>query len=196
TSRTTDLLMNRAIPSVLGYVSTWDNIGISANRGIDVTLNTVNISNENFSWESTVNFTHSIDRIVELQNGKLDDVGNSFFIGRRIGVYYDFVKEGIWQDTPEDLAAIAKFNENGHEFRPGTIRVKDVNGDYRINANDDREIRGHYAPNWNFGFNNSFSYNNSDLNFFSYGRMGFTIESSAESIQGRNAQRVLDYWMP
>src|SRR5690606_465978 len=160
TSRTTDLLMNRAIPSVLGYVSTWDNIGISANRGIDVTLNTVNISNENFSWESTVNFTHSIDRIVELQNGKLDDVGNSFFIGRRIGVYYDFVKEGIWQDTPEDLAEIAKFNENGHEFRPGTIRVKDVNGDYRINANDDREIRGHSAPNWNFGFNNSFSYKN------------------------------------
>lgn len=196
TSRTTDLLMNRAIPSVLGYVSTWDNIGISANRGIDVTLNTVNISNENFSWESTVNFTHSIDRIVELQNGKLDDVGNSFFIGRRIGVYYDFVKEGIWQDTPEDLAEIAKFNENGHEFRPGTIRVKDVNGDYRINANDDREIRGHSAPNWNFGFNNSFSYKNFDLNFFIYGRMGFTIESGAESLQGRYAQRVLDYWMP
>ena len=188
--------MNRAIPSVLGYVSTWDNIGISANRGIDVTLNTVNISNENFSWESTVNFTHSIDRIVELQNGKLDDVGNSFFIGRRIGVYYDFVKEGIWQDTPEDLAEIAKFNENGHEFRPGTIRVKDVNGDYRINANDDREIRGHSAPNWNFGFNNSFSYKNFDLNFFIYGRMGFTIESGAESLQGRYAQRVLDYWMP
>lgn len=196
TSRTTDLLMNRAIPSVLGYVSTWDNIGISANRGIDVTLNTVNISNENFSWESTVNFTHSIDRIVELQNGKLDDVGNSFFIGRRIGVYYDFVKEGIWQDTPEDLAEIAKFNENGHEFRPGTIRVKDVNGDYRVNANDDREIRGHSAPNWNFGFNNSFSYKNFDLNFFIYGRMGFTIESGAESLQGRYAQRVLDYWMP
>src|SRR5690606_29777732 len=100
----------------------------------------------------TINFTHSKDRIVELQNGKLDDMGNNLFIGQRIAVYYDFEKEGIWQDTPEDLAEMEKFNANGHEFTPGTIRVKDLNGDYVIDANNDRKIRGHSAPNWNFGF--------------------------------------------
>jgi len=196
TSRTTDLLMSRSIPSVNGYTHTWDNVGTSANRGIDLTLNSVNISNDNFSWETTFNFTRSKDRIVELQNGKLDDMANTRFIGQRLFVYYDFVKDGIWQDTPEDLAEMAKFNENGHEFAPGTIRVKDLNGDYRINPNDDREIRGHSAPNWNFGFGNTFTYKNFDLNFFIYGRMGFTIESGAESLQGRFAQRAVDYWTP
>lgn len=196
TSRTTDLLMSRAIPSINGFTTTWDNIGISANRGIDISLNTVNIAHENFSWESTINFTHSKDRIVELQNGKLDDMGNNLFIGQRIAVYYDFEKEGIWQDTPEDLAEMEKFNANGHEFTPGTIRVKDLNGDYVIDANNDRKIRGHSAPNWNFGFGNTFTYKNFDLNFFIYGRMGFTIENGAESLQGRFSQRVLDYWTP
>lgn len=196
TSRTTDLLMSRAIPSINGFTTTWDNIGISANRGVDISLNTVNIAHENFSWESTINFTHSKDRIIELQNGKLDDMGNNLFIGQRIAVYYDFEKEGIWQDTPEDLAEMEKFNANGHEFTPGTIRVKDLNGDYVIDANNDRKIRGHSAPNWNFGFGNTFTYKNFDLNFFIYGRMGFTIESGAESLQGRFSQRVLDYWTP
>lgn len=196
TSRTTDLLMSRSIPSVNGYTHTWDNVGTSANRGVDVTLNSVNISSNDFSWESTLNFTHSKDRIVELQNGKLDDMANVRFIGQRLFVFYDYVKEGIWQDTPEDLAEMAKFNENGHEFSPGTIRVKDVNGDYKIDANDDREIRGHSAPNWNFGFGNTFTYKNFDLNFFIYGRMGFTIESGEESLQGRFSQRVVNYWTP
>lgn len=196
TSRTTDLLLARTIPSVNGFISTWDNIGISANRGIDVSLNTVNVNNGNFIWESTLNFTHSKDRIVELQNGKIDDMGNNLFIGQRLAVYYDYEKEGIWQDTPADLAEMEKFNANGHEFKPGTIRVKDLNGDYVIDANNDRKIRGHSAPDWNFGFGNTFTYKNFDLNFFIFGRMGVMMRGGAESLQGRYAQRVLDYWTP
>lgn len=196
TSRTTDLLMSRSIPSVNGYTHTWDNVGTSANRGIDLSLNSVNISNDDFSWETTLNLTHSKDRIVELQNGKLDDMANARFIGQRLSVYYDYVKDGIWQDTPEDLAEMAKFNENGQQFKPGSIRVKDLNDDYKIEANEDRVIRGHSAPDWNFGFGNTFIYKNFDLNFFIYGRMGFTIQSGAESMQGRFSQRVIDYWRP
>lgn len=188
--------MSRSIPSVNGYTHTWDNVGTSANRGIDLSLNSVNIINDNFSWETTLSLTHSKDRIVELQNGKIDDMANARFIGQRLSVYYDYVKEGIWQDTPEDLAEMAKFNENGQQFKPGSIRVKDINGDYKIEANEDRVIRGHSAPDWNFGFGNTFAYKNFDLNFFIYGRMGFTIQSGAESMQGRFSQRVIDYWRP
>src|SRR5690606_36123338 len=98
TSKTTDLLLERMIPTVNGYTFTFDNVGSTANRGVELTLSTVNISRGNFSWESTVSFTHSRNRIVELANGKVDDVANRWFIGERLGVYYDFVKEGIWQN--------------------------------------------------------------------------------------------------
>lgn len=196
TSKTTDLLLRMSIPSLTGYTSTWANIGATANRGIDLTLNTVNIDKPHFSWTSTLNFTSSKDRIVELSNGKVDDIGNLWFIGERLSIYYDYVKVGIWQNTPEDLAEIEKFNANGHAFRPGDIRVADLDGDYRIDANYDRRIVGHSAPDWTAGFQNTFRYRNWDLSFFIYGRFGFTVPAGGEYLQGRFAQRRVDYWRP
>ncbi|MFC3198877.1 SusC/RagA family TonB-linked outer membrane protein [Parapedobacter deserti] len=195
-SHTSDLLLQMRIPSLTGYTSTWANIGATANKGIDLSLNTVNIDKQNFRWTSNLNFTASKDRIVELSNGKLDDINNQWFIGERLSVYYDFVKEGIWQNTAEDLAEMEKFNANGHAFRPGDVRVADLDGDYRIDANHDRRIVGHSAPTWTAGFNNSLSYRNWDLTFFVFGRFGFTTLGGGEYLQGRFAQRKLDYWRP
>jgi len=195
-SRTSDLLLQMSIPSLTGYTSTWANVGATANKGVDLTLNTVNIEKRDFRWTSNLNFTASRDRIVELSNGKLDDVNNLWFIDDRLSVYYDFVKEGIWQNTAEDLAEIEKFNTNGHAFRPGDVRVADLDGDYRIDANHDRQIVGHSAPRWTAGFNNSLSYKNWDLTFFIFGRFGFTTLGGGEYLQGRFAQRRLDYWRP
>lgn len=196
TSKTTDLLMEARIPSITGYTRTWDNVGATANRGVDLNLNTVNIDKQNFRWTSTLNFTASKDRIVELSNGKIDDINNQWFISERLNVYYDFVKTGIWQNTAEDLAEMEKFNANGHAFRPGDVRVADLDGDYRIDANYDRRIVGHSAPKWTAGFNNSLSYRNWDLTFFVFGRFGFTTLGGGEYLQGRFAQRRLDYWRP
>ncbi|MFD1768643.1 SusC/RagA family TonB-linked outer membrane protein [Sphingobacterium suaedae] len=196
TSKTTDLLLERTIPTVNGYTFTFDNVGSTANRGVELSLNTVNIAHENFSWESTLSFTHSKNRIVELAGGTVDDLANFWFIGERLGVYYDYVKDGIWQNTPEDLAEMEKFNANGGNFTPGSIKIRDLNGDYRIDANNDRQILGHSAPDWNFGFGNSFTYKNFDLNFFIYGRGGFMLTGGEEALQGRYSQRLVDYWTP
>lgn len=196
TSRTTDLLMQMSIPSLTGYTSTWANIGATSNRGIDLSLNTVNIEKADFTWTSNLNFTASNDRIVELANGKVDDVNNGWFIGERLSVYYDYEKVGIWQNTPEDLAEIEKFNANGHAFKPGDVRVADLDGDYRIDANFDRQIVGHSTPKWTAGFNNSLRYKNWDLTFFIFGRFEFTTLAGGEYLQGRFAQRKLDYWRP
>ncbi|MFB9296127.1 TonB-dependent receptor [Persicitalea jodogahamensis] len=196
TSRTTDLLLLRSIPSIVGYVSTWDNIGATSNKGIDLTLNTVNLRTRDFEWSSTLNFSANRDRIEKLANGANDDLSNRWFIGQRLAVYYDYVKEGIWQNTPEDQSEIEKFNANGHSFRPGDIRVADLNGDYRIDANNDRQVIGHSSPKWNFGLNNTFTYRNWDLAVFIFGRFGFTLATGSEALQGRFAQRVVDYWTP
>lgn len=196
TSWTNNLLLPRGLPLLTGYPTTIANIGSTANRGVDITLQTVNITNDSFSWESSVNLTTNKERIVELANGKNDDIANLWFIGRRIQVHYDFVKDGIWQNTAEDLEEMAKFNANGHQFEPGNIRVRDLNGDYKIDPNDDRMILGHTLPKWNFGFGNTFTYKDFDLTFFVYGRGGFMIRAGRESLQGRFAQRLVDYWTP
>ncbi|UKT64238.1 SusC/RagA family TonB-linked outer membrane protein [Pedobacter mucosus] len=196
-STTNNLILLKSIPSINGYVTSFDNIGSTKNKGIDLTLNTVNLKTKDFTWESTLNFSVSKDEIVKLDNG--DIVANRFFIGQRNGVAYDFVKDGIWQNTPEDLAEMAKFNANlpaNSFFRPGSIKVRDLNGDYRIDANNDRQILGHYNPSWTGGITNSFNYKNFDLSIFIVARYNFLIETGAEALQGRFAQRVVDYWTP
>ncbi|WP_051666737.1 TonB-dependent receptor [Pedobacter sp. R20-19] len=193
-SKTTDLILLKKIASVNGYTTSYDNIGSTKNKGLDLTLNTVNIKTKDFTWESTLNFSTSKDEIVKLDNG--DMVIDRFFIGQRNGVAYDFVKEGIWQNTPEDLAEIAKYKLNGVTFSPGSIKVKDLNGDYKIDANNDRQILGHYNPSWTGGLINTFGYKQFDLSIFIVARYNFLIQTGAEALQGRFAQRVVDYWTP
>ncbi|KQN38927.1 hypothetical protein ASE92_05795 [Pedobacter sp. Leaf41] len=193
-SRTTGLILLKDIPIINGYPFSFDNIAETKNRGLDLTLNTVNIKTKDFTWESTLNFSVSKDEIVKLNAG--DIVSNRLFLGQRNGVAYDFVKDGIWQNTAEDLAEMAKFRANGANFNPGDIRVRDLNGDYRIDANNDRQILGHYNPSWTGGLTNTFGYKNFDLSIFMVARYNFLIETGAEALQGRFAQRVLDYWTP
>jgi TonB-dependent starch-binding outer membrane protein SusC len=49
---TSDLLFSRDLPGVSGYVTKMMNIGKSRNRGVEITLNTVNIKKSDFTWST------------------------------------------------------------------------------------------------------------------------------------------------
>jgi TonB-dependent starch-binding outer membrane protein SusC len=74
------------------------------------------------------------------------------------------------------------------------IKVKDLNGDYKLDANNDLAIVGRVNPKYNGGISNEFSYKNWSLNIFIFSRWGFTVRAGQESLQGRYAQRVVDYY--
>jgi TonB-linked SusC/RagA family outer membrane protein len=193
-SRTKALILQKSIAIINGYPSSFDNIGETKNKGLELTLNTVNVKSKDFSWESSLSLSTNRDEIVKLNGGNM--INDLFFIGNGISVAYDYVKEGIWQNTPEDLAEIAKFKANGTNFSPGNIKVKDLNSDYKIDANNDRQVLGRYTPSWTGGITNTFNYKGFDLSVFIVARYNFLIATGAESLQGRFAQRVLDYWTP
>ncbi|RZK60363.1 MAG: TonB-dependent receptor [Pedobacter sp.] len=196
-STTTDLLLEKPIASINGYTTSFDNIGETKNKGIDITLSTINVKNKDFNWSTTLSFSTSKDEITKLANG--DVINSNLFIGQRVRVAYDYVKDGIWQNTPEDMAEMAKFNANlvpASFFKAGSIKVRDLNGDYKIDPNNDRKIRGSYTPSWTGGMTNTFNYKNFDLSIFMIARYNFLIATGAESLQGRFAQRQVDYWTP
>ena len=195
-SRTTDLLLKVALPSVSGYSSTIANIGETKNKGVDITLNTVNVKTGDFSWDSRINAAWLSDHVVSLMNGKEDMVSDTLFIGESIESIYDFDRIGIWQDTPQDQEEMALFNANGHRFKPGMVRVRDVNGDNAINANDDMVVLGNAMPRWIIGLNNNFTYKNWQLSLFITGRMKYKVRVG-ESLTGMYGdQRQIDYWTP
>ena len=66
---------------------------------------------------------------------------------------------------------MALFNANGTNFKPGTIRVVDQNGDYKIDAAD-LIILGTARPKWTGGITNTFTYKNWSFNSFIYFRWG------------------------
>jgi hypothetical protein len=191
-SRTTDLIMQRSIPSVTGYTTTFANIGETANRGIDMSLTTVNVRNNDFNWSTTLNASWQKDEIVSLSNGKQNDIANNWFIGQPIGIIYGYKALGLWQKS--DIDQYKLFNANGNTFSPGNVKIQDLNGDNKIDPNNDRQIIGWTRPRWVVGMTNSFSYKNFTLDVFIYGRLNYKYNYGGEVQAARSVNRVINYY--
>ena len=94
--RTTDLLWQVPLPLESGFGSSLTNIGKIDNKGIEFTLNTVNISTKDFLWTTSFMISYNDNKIKELYDGK-QDVNKSLFVDRPISQYYLLKSEGIWQ---------------------------------------------------------------------------------------------------
>jgi TonB-dependent starch-binding outer membrane protein SusC len=191
-SKTTDLLLKRDIPSVTGYTSTFDNVGETANKGLDITVTTVNVRRNDLTWSTTINAAWQKDHIVTLANGKQNDIPNNWFIDQPNGVIYGYKALGLWQS--KDAATYGAFNANGHKFYPGNVRVADLNGDNKIDANNDQQIIGWTRPRWVVGMTNTVNYKNFDLSFFLYGRLNYLYNFGGEGQDARRVQRKIDYY--
>ena len=193
-SITSDLLMQVTIPSLSGYPSMMQNIGKTKNFGVDLSLNVIPIQYKDFEWTSSINAAYQKEKIEELANGKNDMVDNRWFIGESINVLYDFEVDGIWKE--EDAAEMAKWNENGNKFKVGMVKPVDQNGDYKLDANDDKVILGSRTPRWTLGWSNTFTWRGLELGIELYGRFGYMISTGGESQTGQFQQRQIDYWTP
>lgn len=186
-----DLIMERQLPQTSGWESIWDNVGWVRNTGLEIGLNTVNIQTNNFSWNTDIIFDTNKNEIVELYGEKNDDVGNGWFIGEPIQVNYDYQFDGIWQQEEADLAA-----EYGQT--PGQVKVKDVNDDKVIDADEDRKIIGQRTPKWSGSITNTLKYKNWDFSLYVYTRQGqqlySTFKSTFMSLEGNFKNVAVDYW--
>lgn len=192
-SRTKDLLLSMSVPSLSGYPSMLSNVGETKNKGIEVTLNTIPVMTRDFVWNSNLNFALQKDEIVELANGKEDDINNAWFIGESIAVHYGYESNGLWQES--DAAEMEKFNANGHKFTAGSVRPVDQNGDYKIDASD-RVILGNKNPRLTAGWTNSLSWKGIELTLELQGRFKYMVSTGGEGQLGMYQQREIDYWTP
>lgn len=190
-SRTTDLLLPRLLPATSGYRRVVQNIGKTSNKGIEVSLRTVNIQSRNFNWSSIITYTHNKEKILELVGGQ-SDIANGWIIGSPVNSFYDYKKVGIWQ-IPDSAEA------RTYGYKPGDIRVRDLNNDKKFTAADDRMVVGSEVPKYSIGFSNDLSFKGFDLNIYVFARIGQTIESDYASKFEPNAIENganVSYWTP
>ena len=197
-TNTTDLLLERSISSVHGITSITQNIGETRNKGIEISLQSRNITTSGFNWTTSVNFAYTHNEIVSLygmldENGKeIDDVANAWFIGKPIRVNYDFVWEGTWQLSETEEAA--KWGT-----KPGFVKLKDFDGDGTLSAKDKRII-GQQDPKYIWGLSNTFSYKGFKLDIFMHGVHGVTKENTLMTDETwadvRRNTIVKNWWTP
>ncbi|AHF15135.1 SusC/RagA family TonB-linked outer membrane protein [Niabella soli] len=191
TSRTTDLLLKMSIPTVTGYTDTYANVGETANKGVDLSLTTVNITTKDFNWTTTASVSWQKDRIVKLATGS-NDINNGWFIGQPASVIYGYQNSGLWQAA--DSATYKLYNAKGNTFSPGNVRPVDMNGDTAIDATHDRVVIGSTRPQWIVGMTNTFAYKGIELSIFLYGRLKYLYDTGGESETARGTQRVINYY--
>ena len=190
TSSTTDLLLQRSIPTVTGFTTTFANIGKTANSGVDINITTVNINRKDLQWTTTVNAAWQKDRIVTLSNGNQDDINNNWFIGQPVGVIYGYKALGLWHVG--DSALMKGYTNN--TFSAGNVKVADLNGDNKIDPNNDRQIIGWTRPRWVVGMTNSITYKGFDFSIFLYGRLNYLYNTGGEGQTARGVTRQIDYY--
>lgn len=189
-TNTSDLLAPQPLPNSTGFGGFITNIGETQNRGVELSLSTLNIEKGDFSWSTDLIFTRNREEIISLPNG--DDLAAGRFIGQPLTVFFDLKKVGIWQTSEKDLAA--SFGD-----KPGEIKIEDINGDSRINSLD-RQILGSAVADFSMGVTNRFSFKGFDFSFFIFTRQGSMIRSlfhtSNNNLFGRYNNLDVDYWTP
>jgi TonB-linked SusC/RagA family outer membrane protein len=190
-SKTDDLLYLVKLPATTGGTSILGNVGKTQNTGFELSLRTVNVQTKDFSWISQITYTRNKERIIDLPNGQ-NDVASGFFIGSPIRSFYDYNKTGIWQT--KDATSATTFG-----YKPGDIRVQDIDGDGKITALGDRTVLGSSVPKYTVGFNNDIRFRDFDLNVYVFARVGQMFNSNyAAKFEPNGIENGanVDYWTP
>ena len=186
-NRSSNLLFDARLPNSSGYSSMTINAGETENKGIDLTINSVNITNKNFTWNTAVTISRNKNSVKQLTGEKvqlyLADIGlkgagssHKVGVGEPLGQFYGYVSDGLYQ--VEDFnydAATGKYTlKDGIVYRgekekvqPGMLKFKNVDGseDNKI-TEDDKTVIGNAFPKFYGGINNTFTYKDFDLSIF------------------------------
>lgn len=180
-NKTSDLLISRSLPTVIGYDSIISNLGLLGNKGFEFSANFHLFRNTNFKWDSTVNISANRRKVISLygemedvldENGNVigqkeaDDKTNWWFIGHDTNEIIDYEDAGVWQLGEEEEAI-------KYGCKPGDFKFVDQNNDGVLN-NDDKIFTGRTTtPKWNVSWRNSFSiYKNFSFSFMMYAKLG------------------------
>jgi len=194
--RTDDLLFVKSLPFSSGYSAITGNYASLENKGFEVATNAV-ILDSDLQWTVTANVTANRNKVIDLDGGTTDErfITNYTIlkVGEPLGLFKTYVFDGINQ-TGETIIP-------GYDGRLGGHKVRDINGDDAIDA-DDQIITGNPNPQFIFGFSTNLNYKNVDLSIFlsgSYGNDIYNISRlSFENPLGQRNQLkgVVNRWTP
>ena len=204
---TSDMLVPMAVSVSSGYSDInvpSINAGKVENKGVELTVSSVNVNKKDFQWNTDVNVSFNRNKIVKMNDGVPLFTGFEAFLtklqilseGHPVNSFYGYVMNGLFQNQSE-VDNYATQVENG--TAPGDVKFRDLNNDGVINA-EDRTYIGNPFPEWTFSMNNNFNYKNIDLQIFLQGVAGNDIYNANRiwqegmSVPQNQIAKVKDRW--
>ncbi|MCU4177221.1 TonB-dependent receptor [Carboxylicivirga sp. N1Y90] len=183
---TTDMLVNKPIPSSAGINTPKVNFGEMVNSGFELELTyqdrVGDLEYTLFGGLSTTkNEVTKLGNDSESIRGVALNYSEHFAhqtrVGGPLGAFYLYQVDGIFQNDKE----VSDYNAKGKDgvdilpnAKPGDIRFKDVNGDGVLN-DDDKIFSGTGIPKVNYSFSIDAAYKGFDLSILMHGSAGHKI---------------------
>lgn len=159
-----DLLLNVPMPTGTGFSSAIQNVGEIENRGLEFQLNTINYSNDNFTWRTSANLSFNRNEAKDIvgqviTQGPVASRGNVSLIreGEPLGTFYGYE----WGGVDPATGNVYYINQEGESTFTPTA--------------DDRKIIGDPNPDFIYSLGNTFTYKEFGLDIFLQGSQGNDI---------------------
>ena len=214
-----ELLFDVPLPLVSGGGLLTSNVGSVRNRGIELSLTTVNIESKDWNWQTTINFSHNQNKVREI-NGTgdrlLNGVSKSLFVGYSATNVWGYEWGGIVSDkmmtVPDNAIAKAQGFTPGEQVREYEYFYKcygltegqpwcvDRDGNGVIDT-DDKTI-WNSNPAWTGSFTSNLSWKNLDFSFSIYTKQNYKVFSNflngdILAMNDRGRQKLnMDWYIP
>jgi hypothetical protein len=189
---TSDMLLFSTGPSLLGIGSAWNdlkapigNVGQMTNTGVDLNITSKNIIKGDFTWTTSLVFSHYKNVLNKLINKSSSIEGKVYYDwytithtvpGYAVGSFWGLKTDGLFR-TQDDLDnSLPQFGYAVAQNQTwlGDVRFKDIYKDDVIDSKDLTFI-GSPIPDFTFGLTNNFQYKSFDLSLFLQGSVGAEI---------------------
>lgn len=149
---TTDLLDYRNADPTLGWSTLMVNYGTMYNRGVEVSLNSINIRNKNFSWSTSLNFSFNKNKLITLEgtDETVFNYTNGTIRSKGYPAYSLFSYR--WAGLDPETGAPLVYNSEGEKVA-------------NVGSVDDLVYSGTRTPKYSASLSNHLSYKGFDLSF-------------------------------
>ena len=215
-SRTTDLLLTLQTAHVTGFTSRYTNIGSTTNSGFELTIESRNIVNPKFQWNTTLTLSHNNQMVEDIGHEEyiaaLSSGGNSPFMmygykaGYPLNSLWGFKYAGVWKSAEEfernqyTHTYVSSTTGNNPMTMRGYPKYVDTNND-GILSEADLVYMGNSDPWLYGGLQNTFYIGRFKLGvYFTYSLGGKIYNYSELAMGGGNSSNqyryMIDAWHP
>lgn len=166
-----NILMDRAyVPTTMGLMAAIKaNVGEASGHGVDISLDYSKSFTKDIWLQARANFTYADSKFekVEEPNYALEGTPWRSKVGQNLSQRWGYIAERLFVDDEE--VRNSPRQEFGSEVMAGDIKYKDINGDGKIDSQDQVPIGYPQTPKITYGFGVSTGYKNVDLSLFFQG---------------------------